>query len=589
MNPMRITATFGATALVLILLTIGNNPWYITCASTIILAAAGFFLYRSVISPLNVLSEAARRISKGEWGTRVELNSRDEFGKLGESFNKMSSVTARLLSSLNAVGTPVYSMDREFTLHFANSASLNFAGIEREDAIAKKKCYEVFKLPLCQTEDCPVNKAWKEQRIITGETTANPRNIQIPILYQAAAVNENREVSRGVEVLTDISQMKKVSGEIDAERKYLSESVNLLLEKMTDFADGDLTIELTEGTSDEIGNLYAGFNKSIRNIRGIIEQLIEAVESTASASAQISSSIEELAAGVGEQSSQANDVAASVEQMAKSVMDNARNAANVERAARENGTVAQNGGEIVQRTVQKMKEIAEVVKKSSETVNQLGDLSKQISEIISVIDDIADQTNLLALNAAIEAARAGEEGRGFAVVADEVRKLAERTTQATKQISHMIKNVQASTSEAVNAMRAGIQEVTTGLTLADQAGSSLNNIVGKAHDIVDMIARIAAANEEQSSTSGEISKNISLISTVSSESAGGISQIARAADNLNRMTTNLQTLITKFKLIKDKNADHSASLSESSHGNAQSGKGPMGPNKPFEPMKYPRG
>ncbi len=547
-----------------------RSVWYLAYCLIFVLIVGGLFWYYSITSPLKLLMEATRKISMDVWGTRVEIDSRDEFGKLGESFNEMSANIARLAAFLDAVGNPVYAVDERYTLRFANAASLGFAGVRREDVILKKKCHDVFKLSLCQTEDCPVKKAWKGQGMITGETVASPKNYPVPVLYQSAAVSEmGGQLSRGVEVLTDISQMKKVSTEIEEQREYLSESVNVLLEKMTNFADGDLSIELDEKNLDDIGKLYAGFNKSIVNIRAMIEQLMEAVESTASASTQIRTSIEELAAGAGEQSSQSNDVAAAVEEMTRSVTDSAKNAAKVEQAARENGRVAQSGGEIVQRTVLKMKEIAGVVKKSSETINQLGELSTQISEIISVIDDIANQTNLLALNAAIEAARAGEEGRGFAVVADEVRKLAERTTQATKQISSMIKNVQASTSEAVDAMRTGIQEVTAGLVLADEAGLSLNDIVGNAHSIVDMISQIAVANEEQSSTSSEISKSIELISAVSSQSANGISKIARAADDLNKLTSNLQTLITKFNLTKDKNVDSPVPISKGSPASAK--------------------
>jgi methyl-accepting chemotaxis protein len=525
---------------------------YISLLLIVALTLVGFLWYRSLTAPLRALMQATRRIANDEWGARVELDSRDEFGKLGQSFNEMSANTARLAASLNAVCTPVYTVDRNYTLRFANTAALKFAGVRREDVILKKKCHEVFNLPLCQTEDCPISKAWNGQRLVAGETVSRLGD-PIPVLYQASAVDElSGPDARAVEVLTDITEMKRVTAEIEEQRKYLTAAVNRLLEKMTDFANGDLTINLEVETSDDIGKLYDGLKKSIRNITTMMEELIDAVESTASASSQISSSIEELAAGVSQQSAQANDVAASVEQMARSVADNARSASRVEQAARENGKVAQSGGEIVQRTVVKIKEIADVVKKSSETVDQLGDLSKQISEIVSVIGDIADQTNLLALNAAIEAARAGEEGKGFAVVADEVRKLAERTTQATKQISAMIKNIQSRTGEAVDAMRNGIQEVDSGIVLADEAGASLKEIVDNAHGIVDMISQIAAANEEQSSTSGEISKNVEMISTVSSQSANGISQIAGAADDLNRMTTNLQTLISRFKLNKER-------------------------------------
>ncbi|HQT90583.1 MAG TPA: methyl-accepting chemotaxis protein, partial [Candidatus Kryptobacter bacterium] len=175
-----------------------------------------------------------------------------------------------------------------------------------------------------------------------------------------------------------------------------------------------------------------------------------------------------------------------------------------------------------------------------------------------LIEEIADQTNLLALNAAIEAARAGEEGRGFAVVADEVRKLAERTTQATKRISSMIKDIQQGTREAVDAIEHGNKEVAEGIQLADQAGESLGNVVHNAQVIVDAINLIAAASQEQSASSEQVSRNVHAISTVSSASAEGIAQIARSAEDLNELTGRLQKLTTKFKVGQDEAASLAA-------------------------------
>ena len=124
-----------------------------------------------------------------------------------------------------------------------------------------------------------------------------------------------------------------------------------------------------------------------------------------------------------------------------------------------------------------MQGIATEVQSSADTINALGKKSETIGEIIAVINDIADQTNLLALNAAIEAARAGEHGRGFAVVADEVRKLAERTTEATEEVSQSINGIQGETGSAVKLIESGSERVTRGVDLASQAGTALESIV----------------------------------------------------------------------------------------------------------------
>gem|GEM_PF-1891361 len=193
----------------------------------------------------------------------------------------------------------------------------------------------------------------------------------------------------------------------------------------------------------------------------------------------------------------------------------------------------------------------EVFSTSTHTVERLGASSSEIGEIFSVIDDIADQTNLLALNAAIEAARAGDQGRGFAVVADEVRKLAERTTQATKQIADMIGAIQTETQQAVEARRHGNEEVTEGISLADQAGTSLEEIVTQTQGVVDMVSQIASANEEQSTTSEEISRNVEAISTVSEESARGLAEIAHSTESLNTLTEKLHGFVLQFRMDRE--------------------------------------
>ncbi|GJQ61477.1 MAG: hypothetical protein SCALA702_05300 [Melioribacteraceae bacterium] len=317
-------------------------------------------------------------------------------------------------------------------------------------------------------------------------------------------------------------------------------------------ATGDLSVRVTADYKGQHAKIKNSINQLGDSLENLVVQLTDAVEATASASAQISSSSEEMAAGAQEQSVQSNEVASAVEQMTTTILQTTKNAGGAADNAKNAGGIAKSGGQVVEKTIHGMIRIAEVVNSAAEIVEKLGKNSDQIGEIIQVIDEIADQTNLLALNAAIEAARAGEHGRGFAVVADEVRKLAERTTKATKEIASMIKQIQTDTTGAVTSIKVGNEEVDKGRSLAQEAGSSLEEIITASEKVVDDITQVATASEEQSSTAEQISKSIEGISSVTHQNASTTQQIARAAEDLNNLTVNLQEIISRFKVSNGK-------------------------------------
>jgi len=335
---------------------------------------------------------------------------------------------------------------------------------------------------------------------------------------------------------------------LDKEYEYLERSTHVLLEAMDKFSEGDLTVNVkSERDTGEIYELFNGFNKTVNNIKNLVNQLMDAINATASASVQISSSVEELAVGSQEQSTQTNDVTRAVEEMAETVIETTKNVTVAADSAREAGNTAEEGGKIIQNTIQGIETISSVVSDAAEAVEILGANSERIGEIVSVIDEIAGQTNLLALNASIEAARAGEHGRGFAVVADEVGKLAERTINATKEISDTINEIQLETQKAVESIRRGREEAGKGKEFASIANDSLVNIIQKTDLVVEQINQIATTSEEQSTTAEQISRNIEIINSVAQESTNGVQQIAGAAADLNRLTDNLQEIANKFK------------------------------------------
>jgi methyl-accepting chemotaxis protein len=299
---------------------------------------------------------------------------------------------------------------------------------------------------------------------------------------------------------------------------------------------------------DEIGSLSRAYKTMLDSLRSLVLRLMDSANSVASASQQISSTSEEIAAGTFQQSSQVGEVATMIEEMSNSIHENSQNAAQTAETAQKASQSAAGGEQLVRQTIEGMKRIAVVTRDSAQTVNTLEHSSEQISEIISVIDSIADQTTLLALNAAIEAARAGEQGRGFAVVAGEVQKLADRTTSATKEISDMIKKIQADTREAVRSMNEGTREVEKGIELAEQAGTALLEIKTTSVEMSTMIGQIASASKDQAVNAEQMTKNVVSITNMTSQTATGVQQIALSLEELNNLTITLQSIVNNFKL-----------------------------------------
>jgi methyl-accepting chemotaxis protein len=321
-----------------------------------------------------------------------------------------------------------------------------------------------------------------------------------------------------------------------------------MVETAHSLAEGDLTIQISAERKDEVGQLMKAMGGMVERWREVVTKVKSVSDSIALAGHAMSGSAEEMARGSADQASRSTQLATSAEEMSQTVLDIARNTGSIANSSSETVAVAKEGETIVNRAVNEVKEIAHTVDGSARFVRSLGERSLHIGEIVSVINDIADQTNLLALNAAIEAARAGEQGRGFAVVADEVRKLAERTAQATSEISGMIKAIQDEVAKAVDSMEVVSGKVNVGVELSTQAGEALAVIVHKADELQLMVQQIASATEQMGATSEEITRDIEQIATGSRETSSNSEQTARAATQLSGLSEELQKTVGEFKL-----------------------------------------
>src|SRR3989344_2677361 len=243
-------------------------------------------------------------------------------------------------------------------------------------------------------------------------------------------------------------------------------------------------------------------------------------ESVSSASTEIAQGNQDLSGRTESQASSLEETAASMEQLGAPIRHNADSASQANQLAVGASRVAAQGGEVVSKVVSTMQDI--------------NTSSQKIADIIGVIDGIAFQTNILALNAAVEAARAGEQGRGFAVVAAEVRNLAQRTAAEAKAIK-----------ELIGASSAMVQQ---GSVLADQAGTTMQEVVSSIQRVADMVSEISAASSEQTAGVGQVGEAVTQLDQTTQQNAALVEEMAAAASSLQTQAHQMVSAIAQFNL-----------------------------------------
>lgn len=313
-------------------------------------------------------------------------------------------------------------------------------------------------------------------------------------------------------------------------------------------AAGNLTVRLTQTRGDEIGLVLSEFAAMQESLRRTVAGLKQNAEGVAGASQELSAASVEVANATSRQSDAASSMAAAVEELTVSISHVADSAREAHSITARTGELSESGNGVIQDTVGEMKRISQTVGEAATSIQAMGESSQRISGIVQVIKEVAEQTNLLALNAAIEAARAGEQGRGFAVVADEVRKLAERTAQATTEISGMIGAVQENAVAAVATMQEAVSRVETGVDLAQRACDSMADIRDGAKRVVASVNDISNALKEQSIASNDIAASVERIAQMSEGSSAATRDTANTARRLEDLAASMRGAVAAFQL-----------------------------------------
>lgn len=312
--------------------------------------------------------------------------------------------------------------------------------------------------------------------------------------------------------------------------------------------DGDLTIRVDSSRTDELGELAGHVNRFMDTFQNLIKEIgsnTDEVSGAAESLLEVSTKSQQVA---DQQSQAITQVVTAVNELTMAIQEVARNTNQTAQSTKDANDITEQGQGLLRLAVSSVQQLSTHVSQTASTMEKLEGEAKNVTSVIDVIRGVAEQTNLLALNAAIEAARAGEQGRGFAVVADEVRTLASRTQKSTEDIQGMLGQLQLGVQKAVESMTASASMTTQAVSSASDAGASLSGIAQAVQQINNMALQIATAAEEQSSVTAEIDRNLVEINQLAMSNSDGATRTAQESQNLSQLSSQLRTLLRKFRV-----------------------------------------
>ena len=356
--------------------------------------------------------------------------------------------------------------------------------------------------------------------------------------------------SRQRQGLAEQRQLEATGLEQDAKRVNDANQAAILrlMNELQTVAEGDLTQEATV-TEDITGAIADSVNYTVEELRQLVGNVQNTVTRVAQTTAQVESTSTELLAASTEQLREIRETGQSVLDMASRINEVSAQAQESSQVARQSLTAAESGLQAVQNAIGGMNSIRDQIQETSKRIKRLGESSQEIGEITELISDITEQTNVLALNAAIQAASAGEAGRGFSVVAEEVQRLAERSADATRQISALVKAIQTDTQDAVAAMERSTQGVVEGAKLSDNAGTALSEIDRVSRRLADLIEQISNSASREAESANVVADNIQHIFAVTEQTGEGTRSTAQQVRDLSRMAEELRQSVSRFKIV----------------------------------------
>lgn len=350
------------------------------------------------------------------------------------------------------------------------------------------------------------------------------KSIAAPIIKVKTAANQMAKGDLNIDITADsLDEIGEMTRSFSASAGMMKRYIADISKGLREVSNQNFDVSLKENYIGDFKEIEKAITTIILSLSDTLRQIHQSSNQVSSGAEQVSIGAQALSQGSTEQASAVEELAATINDISTQINSNASHARNASEKVLEVGTESSTSNHHMEDMLAAMSDITKT--------------SSEIQKIIKTIEDIAFQTNILALNAAVEAARAGAAGKGFAVVADEVRNLASKSADASKDTSRLIEK--------------SLGAVANGTLIADNTAKSLSNVVEGVRQITEVITMISQASAEQASSVNQVTIGIDQISSVIQTNSATSEESAAASEELSGQAQMLKDLVGQFRLKAD--------------------------------------
>ena len=536
----------------------GARTMSVLFAATLVLVAGVLItslvlVLRAVRRPIQDTLRFASDIADDRLDTTLRVhNANDEIGQLAQRLIDMQQRlrarieeeravargNTRVRQALDSAQTGLMVIDAEGQVAYANPALLQLLGMPADALVGS----DAVRLHPAMTslagvrrrEGREINHLGVRYQLIANAIVDESHFLGVAVEWRSRALETLLETE--VAALVDAAAHGELQGRIALEGKQgfvrtLSTSINHLLATfetnlgdlqalLAALARGDLSVRMEGDLQGVFARMRDDANATVGQLGRIVTRIQQATSRLDVGVGEIVAGHHDLSQRTEQQAANLEETAASMHELTDTVGRNADAAGRADALVQGAAAVAARGGQAVGQVVATMHGISEA--------------SRRIGDITQLIDGIAFQTNILALNAAVEAARAGEQGRSFAVVASEVRLLAQRSAEAAKQIKGLIED--------------SVTRVGQGNVQAEQAGTTMGEIVGSVQQLAELLTAIRSASQDQHAGIAQVNQTIVQMESSTQRNASLVEEAGASTAHMQAQVQALAEAVSAFRL-----------------------------------------